>query len=116
MVLKKDFLRKKQNGGKLDIKWVGPYTILKVLGKGFYLLQLVENPLLTVKRVCGTHLKSYNSSVPSATPVQSEPLKSPMSASGSEFSPSGSKSPSFVHSTVTSDKQSPGFEEFSSLD
>ena len=41
LVLKKDFLRKKRKGGKLDHRYVGPYKILKVLPKGVYLLQLL---------------------------------------------------------------------------
>ncbi len=28
VVLKKDFLRKKRKGGKLDTKWLGPFTIV----------------------------------------------------------------------------------------
>lgn len=77
MVLKKDFLRKKRKGGKLDAKWVGPYIIHSVLGKGFYSLQLVENPEITIKQVCRKHLKQYNST-PSKIPLKlkSVPLHS----------------------------------------
>nr|XP_047133003.1 uncharacterized protein LOC105847471 isoform X3 [Hydra vulgaris] len=38
-VLIKDFLRKKRKDGKLDFRWLGPFCILKNLGKGSYLLQ-----------------------------------------------------------------------------
>ena len=38
-VLKKDFTRKKRKGGKMDPKWLGPYTITQKLGKGFYKLE-----------------------------------------------------------------------------
>ena len=43
-VWKKDFRRKKQKGGKMDPKWLGPYKIIQDLGKGLYKLQLLENP------------------------------------------------------------------------
>ena len=59
LVLKKDFLRKKRKGGKLDHRYVGPYKILKILPKGTYLLQLVANSEVVV-RVTGSHLKPYN--------------------------------------------------------
>lgn len=52
-VLKKGFLCKKRKGGKLDAKWVGPYSITSVLGKGFYSLKSVENPTEIVSRVNG---------------------------------------------------------------
>ena len=38
-VLKKDFMRKKQRGGKLDYRWQGPYTITAALGKGLFQLK-----------------------------------------------------------------------------
>ena len=37
-VLLKDFKRKKTKGGKLLIRWKGPYTIVKLLGRGTYML------------------------------------------------------------------------------
>ena len=43
VVLKKDFLRKKRKGGKLDAKWVGPYKFAKSLGKGLYRLKCVND-------------------------------------------------------------------------
>jgi len=42
LVYKKDFLRKKRRGGKLDSKWMGPYKITADLGKGLFKLQTVE--------------------------------------------------------------------------
>ena len=36
VVLKKDFSRKKRKGGKLDEKWLGPFTIVGMLGRGLY--------------------------------------------------------------------------------
>ena len=39
LVLKKDFLRKKRCGGKLDNKWLGPYMIITSLGKGLFKLR-----------------------------------------------------------------------------
>ena len=59
LVLKKDFKRKKRKGGKLDPKWVGPYTIVGNLGHGLYHLQEVTNPSNFISRVNGTHLKEY---------------------------------------------------------
>lgn len=38
-VLKKDFIRKKRRGGKLDYRWQGPYTITAALGKGLFQLK-----------------------------------------------------------------------------
>ena len=38
-VFMKDFKRKKREGGKLDNRWLGPYTITKALGKGLYELK-----------------------------------------------------------------------------
>lgn len=59
LVLKKDFLRKKRKGGKLDHKLLGPYTITHSLGRGLYALQEVANPRKVVTRVNGVHLKMY---------------------------------------------------------
>ena len=36
IVLMRDMRRKKRKGGKLDPKWLRPYTIIQQLGKGFY--------------------------------------------------------------------------------
>ena len=59
-VLKKDFLRKKRKGGKLDNKWIGPYIITGALGRGLYSLQDMKNPGKVLSRVHGTHLKKYS--------------------------------------------------------
>ena len=60
-VVKKDFLRKKRKGGKLDPKWVGPYITTAKLSKGFYSLQSVANSFDCIKRVNGAHLKMFYS-------------------------------------------------------
>ena len=44
--------------GKLDLKYLGPYTIVEELGKGTYLLALVGRPEEKV-RATGAHLKAY---------------------------------------------------------
>ena len=36
LVLKKDMTCKKRAGGKMDYKWIGPYRIVKSMGKGLY--------------------------------------------------------------------------------
>ena len=59
MVLKKDFRRKKRAGGKLDPSWVGPYTIVKALGRGLYSLQGIVEPSKIISRINGIHLKRY---------------------------------------------------------
>ena len=41
-VLKKDFLRKKCKGGKMDYLWLGPYVITFVVGKRLYRLKEVN--------------------------------------------------------------------------
>ena len=38
-VLKRDFTRKKRQGGKLDYRWQGSYIIIASLGKGLYRLK-----------------------------------------------------------------------------
>lgn len=59
LVLKKDFTRKKRKGGKLDPKWVGPYRIIRKLGRGLYRLRELSDPTKVVSRVNGVHLKKY---------------------------------------------------------
>ena len=44
-MLKKDFRHKKRANAKLDVNYLGPYTITKVLGKGTYSLELIADPL-----------------------------------------------------------------------
>ena len=75
-VLKKDFLRKKRKGGKMDTRFVGLYIITKNVGKGLYALQLVTNPSVVIQQVNGAHLKPYQ------TPLQS-PASSFASSSAS---------------------------------
>jgi len=38
-VLKKDFTRRKRRSGKLDYRWLGPYTITAALRKGLFQLK-----------------------------------------------------------------------------
>ena len=59
-VLKKDFRRKKQANGKLNMRYLGPYEITEKLGKGLYALELVADPTQVVSRVHGAHLKPYH--------------------------------------------------------
>ena len=59
LVMKEYFKRKKRRGGKLDPKWVGPYTIEGNLGRGLYHLQEVCNPTKFLSRVNRIHLKQY---------------------------------------------------------
>lgn len=59
VVLKKDFTRKKRKGGKLDAKWLGPFTIVGSLGRGLYRLKKTGTEEV-IPRVNGVHLKSYN--------------------------------------------------------
>ena len=60
-MLAKDMKRKKRKGGKLDSKWLGPFTITQDLGKGFYQLKSIINPQKIIERINGTHLKIYKS-------------------------------------------------------
>ena len=59
LVLKKNFLRKKKKGGKLDDRYDGAFKITKLLPNGVYLIEPVEDPS-KVMRVTGAHLKPYN--------------------------------------------------------
>lgn len=47
-VLVKDFLRQKRKGGKLDSRWLGPYTVMKNLGKGMLLTDFISYIFLVV--------------------------------------------------------------------
>ena len=92
LVLKKDFLRKKRKGGKLDHRYVGPYKILKILTKGAYLLQLVANSEVVV-RVTGSHLKPYNEPVHDAgnePPLKKSGMESPAGKAKTDSLPSTS--------------------------
>ena len=66
LVLKKDFTRKKRKGGKLEIRFLGPYTISKVLPHGTY--ELLNPTDQNTIRVTGAHLKLYNPPSPSSPP------------------------------------------------
>ena len=59
VVLIKDFRRKKRKGGKLDTKWVGPYTIVASLGRGLFRLKDSCTGEI-VQRVNRVHIKQYN--------------------------------------------------------
>ena len=84
LVLKKDFTRRKRKGGKLDLKYLGPYTIVEELGKGTYLLALVGRPEEKVQAT-GAHLKSYATpedppnNPESPVPVPESPVPAPES-------------------------------------
>ena len=80
LVLKKNFLRKKKKGGKLDERFTGAYKIAKILPNGVYLIESVEDPSKVV-RVTGAHLKPYNS--PEEAPADPEEVESsPEACSG----------------------------------
>ena len=57
-MLVKDFKRKKRKGGKMDHRWMGPFTITKNLGKGLYALKSCTYDK-ALDRVHGIHLKPY---------------------------------------------------------
>ena len=58
IVLVKDFTCKKWKEGKLDFRWLGPYYIMRNLGKGSYLLQ--EESTMQEKNVNGAHIKPFS--------------------------------------------------------
>ena len=58
-VQKKDFLRKKRKGGKMDPQWLGPYVIATDLDKGFYALSDLNTGEIVTKRINAAHLKPY---------------------------------------------------------
>ena len=55
-VLLKDFKRKKTKGGKLLIRWKGPYTIVKLLGRGTYMLSDADSNTV---RAIASHIKPF---------------------------------------------------------
>ena len=67
--VKERFLSKKRANGKLDVKYLGPYKITEVLGKGTYSLELGSDSSQQVKKVNGAHLKPYVT--PTSSPNQS---------------------------------------------
>ena len=62
LVLRKDMKRKKRAGGKMDFKWLGPYRIIKSMGKGLYQIESTSQPTERIQRVHGIHLKPYDPS------------------------------------------------------
>ena len=56
IVLKKDFHRKKRKESCLDHRWIGPYKIVKDVGKGFYSIHNVDNGNKSAW-IHGIHLK-----------------------------------------------------------
>ena len=64
LVLKKDFTRRKRKGGKLEIRFLGPYAISKVLPHGTY--ELTDRK--STVRVTGAHLKLYHPASPPSSP------------------------------------------------
>ena len=63
VVLKKDFTCKKTKGGKLKERYLGPYTITKVLPHGTYELADPSDKSKTL-RATGAHLKPYTAPSP----------------------------------------------------
>lgn len=43
----------------MDLRWLGPFTIQKVLEKGFYTLGSLEGNSTVTKRIHGAHLELY---------------------------------------------------------
>ena len=43
----------------METRYVGPYMIMKIHGKGFYRLKQVGNEECVVERINGAHLKPY---------------------------------------------------------
>ena len=56
-VLKKDFRRKKRAGGALHPKWLGPYEVIKDIGKGLFVVKKCDNG--KVDHIHADHLKVY---------------------------------------------------------
>ena len=50
IVLKKDFRRKKRAGGKQNFTWLGPYRIVKSLGRGLYRIVSVDDSSKIISR------------------------------------------------------------------
>ena len=55
-VLLKDFKRKETKGGKMLIRWKRSYTIVKLLGRGTYMLSDVNSNTV---RVIASHIKPF---------------------------------------------------------
>ena len=59
-VLKKEFKRKKRARGKQDFTRLGPYRIVKSLGRRLYRIVRVDVSSKIISRVHGVHLKQYH--------------------------------------------------------
>jgi len=67
-MLIRDNERKKQKGGKIDYRWLGPYETVKLLGKDLYSLKELKNPENVTERVHGMLLKPYLSPIHPISP------------------------------------------------
>ena len=77
LVLKKDHTRKKRKGGKLETRFLGPYTICRVLTRGVYMLRdPAGNPGHTIQAT-GGHLKPYIQPLEREQPDQPEEMEQP---------------------------------------
>lgn len=63
LVLKKDFNRRKRKGGGMDYKWLGPYEVIKDVGRGFFALRCKDSGQV-IERINGAHLKTYQTPSP----------------------------------------------------
>ena len=46
----------------MDYKWIGPYRIVKSMGKGLYQIESADQSNVKIQRAHGIHLKPYNPS------------------------------------------------------
>ena len=46
----------------MDPQWLGLYEVIKYMGMGFYILSDLNNGVVFVKRINGSHLKTYRKS------------------------------------------------------
>ena len=94
LVLKKDFTRRKRKGGKLDSKFLGPYTIVKALGNGTYLLAREGRPEEKAQAT-GAHLKPYTTSDEPSNNPSDEPSSDPPADPPSQSSDPPADPPSY---------------------
>ena len=59
-VLLRDLTRRKRKHGKMDLKWNGPYVIMKSLGNGLYSIKDKGGVGQIISRVNGYHLKPFD--------------------------------------------------------
>ena len=71
-VLLKDFKRKKTKGGKLLIRWKGPYTIVKLLGRGTYMLSDANSNTV---RAIASHIKPFISDFKTENSVNQQHMR-----------------------------------------